>query len=309
LKKTIVIAAAAALTASAVTATASTLITSAQIKNGSIQAIDMKKGTITADRLSPALRVKLNKIGIQSTGAVTGAPGAAGAAGTAGATGATGTAGATGAAGTSAVSTLSITADNKQGFYYGSIDKDDHLGVANASASIQTVQRDGAPVKAIHLDITGDNAFATVRKTLTDKPYLSSLTAAGFDYTVDAASATDYPAQIKFYSTGTAGAAGWTTLVYEPDTNLGFAPRGSWRSLNALSGGKWRSTKEIPGTTNQGGFFYGSLSDIILKNPDIRLNQLQVEQGSSGTNFVGFKGAVDNIRLGFNGETTTYDIG
>jgi hypothetical protein len=62
------------------TATASSLITSGKIKDGTIQARDIKKGTITADRFSQAVQAKFKTVG---------SPGPQGPKGDTGATGAT----------------------------------------------------------------------------------------------------------------------------------------------------------------------------------------------------------------------------
>lgn len=74
--------AAVAVLAGASGATAGALITSKQIKNGSIKSVDIAKGTLTEDRLSRSARDSLQ-----------GATGATGATGPAGATGATGSTG------------------------------------------------------------------------------------------------------------------------------------------------------------------------------------------------------------------------
>ncbi len=73
-------------------AVAGSLITSAQIKDGTIQSKDIKKNSITLNRLSP---------GAQATIKRAGTPGAAGATGATGATGAAGATGAQGPAGPS----------------------------------------------------------------------------------------------------------------------------------------------------------------------------------------------------------------
>lgn len=80
--------------ASAGTATAATLITTAQIKDGTIQGRDLRKGTITANRLSPELQAT-----IASSAGPAGAVGPAGPAGPAGAAGTAGSTGQRGAEG------------------------------------------------------------------------------------------------------------------------------------------------------------------------------------------------------------------
>src|SRR4051812_479560 len=68
-------------------ATAGVLITSGKIKDGTIQSRDIKKGTISSDRLASNVRKQLAKAG---TPGATGATGAKGEKGDTGATGATG---------------------------------------------------------------------------------------------------------------------------------------------------------------------------------------------------------------------------
>ena len=96
-----VIAIVAACTGSA---TAGSFITSAKIKDGTIQGRDIRPGTISSDRLAASVRTQLTKAGTQGPKGDkgdAGAPGAAvlGSAPQAGAKGDTGAAGAPGAAG------------------------------------------------------------------------------------------------------------------------------------------------------------------------------------------------------------------
>jgi hypothetical protein len=62
-RRTILACAAAALIAGSTSATAATLITSADIKNGTIQASDIRKGTIPENRLSDGVREMLHTAG------------------------------------------------------------------------------------------------------------------------------------------------------------------------------------------------------------------------------------------------------
>ena len=57
-------------------ATAGVLITSSSIKDGSIQARDIKKGTISSDRLASSVRTQLAKAGTPGPAGPAGAPGA-----------------------------------------------------------------------------------------------------------------------------------------------------------------------------------------------------------------------------------------
>jgi hypothetical protein len=70
-------------------ATAGALITSAKIKDGTIQSKDIKKGTIALDRLTPATQKAVKLAGVPGPAGATGATGATGAAGADGAPGPT----------------------------------------------------------------------------------------------------------------------------------------------------------------------------------------------------------------------------
>jgi hypothetical protein len=75
LRKSILACVAVALIAGATSATAATLITGKQIKNGTITAEDIKRGSINASRLSSRLRDRLSPVGAQGTPALPGAKG------------------------------------------------------------------------------------------------------------------------------------------------------------------------------------------------------------------------------------------
>jgi collagen triple helix repeat protein len=96
------LAAIVAVLVSATSAVAASLITSAQIKDGTIQNRDIHKGTIGLDRLTPGTQALIRehgKAGAAGAKGDTGAPGATGAAGAPGAPGAPGVKGDQGPAG------------------------------------------------------------------------------------------------------------------------------------------------------------------------------------------------------------------
>jgi Collagen triple helix repeat (20 copies) len=94
--RTVLACVATALVVAAASATAASLITSAQIKNGTIRNVDVHKGTISLNRLTKGVQRLVRRAGAQS-----GAPGAVGAAGASGATGAPGRDGVNGTNGAS----------------------------------------------------------------------------------------------------------------------------------------------------------------------------------------------------------------
>jgi hypothetical protein len=75
-KRTILACVAVALVAGATTATAASLITSADIKNGSIRNKDIKKGTISQKSLTPEIQALLAQV--RADGGIPGPPGAKG---------------------------------------------------------------------------------------------------------------------------------------------------------------------------------------------------------------------------------------
>jgi hypothetical protein len=75
LRKSILACLAVALIVGASSATAATLITGKQIKNGTITAEDIKRGSINGSRLSQGLRDRLSPVGSQGKPAVPGAKG------------------------------------------------------------------------------------------------------------------------------------------------------------------------------------------------------------------------------------------
>lgn len=102
MRKTILACAAVALIVGTTSATAATLITGKQIKNGTITAQDIKRGSLTQSRLAPGLRDRIQGVGAQGGSALpgpAGAPGAPGAPGAAGAKGDKGDKGEQGAPG------------------------------------------------------------------------------------------------------------------------------------------------------------------------------------------------------------------
>jgi len=94
--KTIAVGALCALAATTTSATAASVLTSKQIADGTITNRDIHRGTISENRLAPAVRAKLNKIGQPGRD---GTNGAAGAKGDTGQNGVNGTNGTNGVAG------------------------------------------------------------------------------------------------------------------------------------------------------------------------------------------------------------------
>ena len=98
MRKTVLACVATTLAVGATTATAATLITSSQIKDGTIQNRDVKKGAISLNRLTPGVQQQLARALANRTVAAS-SQGTPGAKGDTGAQGAKGDTGATGAAG------------------------------------------------------------------------------------------------------------------------------------------------------------------------------------------------------------------
>ena len=97
--KIIAVGAICAFAATTTSATAASLLTSKQIADGTITNRDIHRGTISENRLDPALRAKLNQLAQAGKDGVSGAAGAKGDAGAAGNDGVNGAAGAKGDSG------------------------------------------------------------------------------------------------------------------------------------------------------------------------------------------------------------------
>lgn len=105
-----------------------------------------------------------------------------------------------------------------------------------------------------------------------------------------------------------AAPGGFTTLVFEPVYNAGQGAvvDGQWQTWDAYNGGQaiWWSSNPIPGAPNRDTFV--TWDAIVAANPDaVIVGGFGVNQGSGNPALVS---AVDALKLGYDGESVTYDF-
>ena len=339
MRKTILACVAAIMIVSATSATAASLITSSQIKDGTIKGRDIAKNTVTSNKLSPGLR---RQLAIRQS-AASSAPGLAGAAGANGVNGTNGANGKDGAKG--AKGDRGQNGQNGQDGQNGAPGQDGAPGQPgqpgspgapgapgqNADGSYtRTVSSFGTGAQDVQdLDtaeagnsstIVGDNlrlergtagGFARVQIPVTAGTQLSDLESLIYKFNVvnqanDGAAAPT----IKF-------TVGGALACEAPDPCEGRAPfSGGVTTLvyeplytnpgiesgtvdTLGAGNKWWSTRSIKGAPNRSTFV--SLQSISAANPDMTIGQLTIEAGESG--------ASPNLWAGFVGTVDYLNLG
>lgn len=100
----------------------------------------------------------------------------------------------------------------------------------------------------------------------------------------------------------------YQTAAYFPSNPQASIALNTWQTWNALSGGWW-SKKGTGGATP--GVGVKSLAKIIAAKPTARLvssNGFIVRAGVGGGAWANFTGNADNVKIGVNNTTTTYDF-
>jgi Collagen triple helix repeat (20 copies) len=141
---------------------------------------------------------------------------------------------------------------------------------------------------------------------LTGRPLLSTLTYARYQsYVQDRTQAAlDFAFKMEVFATGTGT---YQTLVYEPYQN-GSDVQGQWVEHNVLGGRIWSSRITNPNPCSQSQPC--TFAEYLATYPNARVLTTKVMIGqNSGQGWPGFVGWLDDVRLGFNGQTVRYDLG
>ena len=287
------------------TAGAAALITSAKIKDGTIQGRDIKKGTITSDKLATTVQRDLKKAGTP------GAKGDTGAAGAPGATGATGPTlqgsapqkGDTGPAGKDGANPATLVAaggDAGWSFVGGG----GTLPYPSASFAGGELRLQGG------FDGTTSSGAIGIAHQYDNVP-LSSLKTLSYDFRIlkrpagnDVSAPTIHISVLKA-NTGTQ--SGFTNFVFEPYEQGSFTTDQQY-SVDAMAG-KWWSTHATSGIDQN---HTASWADVIAKNPDATISAISIDNGGSSSNTVAagdFAADADNVIVGFGSDFTRYDFG
>jgi hypothetical protein len=311
-RKTVAIAATAALIASAGTATASKLITgsdikpgtitSRNIKDGSLAGRDVAKNAISLNRLSPGVRKLLAASKVSGvSGAPTpvsgqsGAPGAAGAPGAKGADGAKGGDGQNGAAGSNATidsGNWGIVNRNTIGSSTAQL----RSGPAPAPlgrGSLNLTVADGASKIAYGNEVDFRNARIADLNVLGFSVYQT-----GEDAAIAADNLPNLAIEVDPSGPNSSTAPNFTTLVSL--TPAGAGPPNSWRSVDATTGQFYY--------TGSAGTASGcklaspcSLTQIKSAYPNATVLTVQISKGRDNA----FQGSVDAFK--FNATTVNFE--
>lgn len=286
-------------------ATAGALITSNSIKDGTIQARDIKKGSISSDRLAASVRTQLSKAGTPGPKGETGAPGtpATTVLGSAPQPGAAGKDGKDGAAGKDGANPASLVAANTDGGWNlvggGGTTSYPTAAFAGGELRLQGGFDASTPSGAIGLGRAFDNVA------------LSSLKTLSYDFRIikrPAGNTVSAPTiHITLLKANTGTASGFTNLVFEPYMQGDFAANQRY-SLDAMAG-KWWATRAAGGINQANP---ATWADVIAKNPDATISAISIDNGGSSSNTIAadqFAAGVDNVLVGFGSSFTRYDFG
>ena len=306
--KMVLLGAAALVALSGAVAGASALITSANIKNGTIRGRDIHKNTISASRLTPGVRKQLSRVGKQgpagkngvngsnSSNSSNGAPGASGAPGRDGAPGQNGKDGANGLN-----PATPVLKDGDAGFKLSGTPAATFQGGAlHLHGGFDSSTPQGAPGLA--------HAY--------DNVPLSSLTTLGYAFSKNLSGGSDQPT-IHVSVTGATGTDskfpnGFTNLVYNPVYN-GMGTTRDATVDTIAAGNRWYSTgADATGAATGGQSAPITIQQFQQRNPDAVVVQIAIDNGgsSSGTTSADATDfSVDDLTIGFGSGFTRYDLG
>jgi hypothetical protein len=290
-------------------ATAGSLITSGKIKDGTIRARDIKKGSLTSDRFAASVRSQLRRTGTP------GAQGAKGDKGDAGATGASGPSvlgsppqkgdkGDTGPAGKDGANPATLVAAAGDAAWAPVGGGTTTAPFPKASFSGGELRLQGGfdastPSGAIGLGHQYDNVA------------LSSLKALSYDFRVikrPAGNIVSAPTiHITLLKAATGTPSGFTNLVFEPYMQGDFGLNQRY-SVDAMAG-KWWATRKA-GTIEHA--HPGTWADVIAQNPDATISGIAIDNGGTSSGTIPadqFAAGVDTMLVGFGTEFTRFDFG
>jgi hypothetical protein len=298
-------------------ATAGALITSGSIKDNTIQARDIKKGTITQDRLAASVRKQLTKAGTAGpagpagpAGATTTVLGSAPQAGKDGVDGKDGAAGKDGVNGTNG--TNGVNGANAATVVAANTDGGWHLvGGAGNSTYPQASFSSGELRLQGGFDATSPVGAIGIMRAF-DSPQLSSLKSLSYDFRVlkrPAGNSVSAPTiHVTVYKANTvAGGTGFSNFVFEPYLSSDFGVNQRY-SIDALAG-KWWSTRQLKDKQPQQALTW---AELLAHSPDATVSAISFDNGgtSSGTiPAADFQAGVDNAVIGFGDSFTRYDFG
>lgn len=277
------------------TAAAGSLITSGNIKDGTIRGRDIHKGTITTDRLSAGVRRALRKAGT---------PGPAGPKGDTGATGPSvqGSAPQPGPAGKDAANPATLVGSNGDAGWQ-------FAGGGTAATGPLASFADGELRLQGGFDRNTVAGGIGLMHTYQDLP-LSSLKTLSYDFRILERPANSVSAptiHISVLKANTGTQSGFTNFVFEPYRQGDFGLDQRY-SLDALAG-QWWSTKPTAGIDQNDPASWGAL---VAANPNATISAISIDNGGSSQGTIPgdqFLAGADNVIVGFGSGFTRYDFG
>ncbi len=148
----------------------------------------------------------------------------------------------------------------------------------------------------------------------TDHPLLKELTSADYESLIASSpsAALDVSFQIEVTgSTSTHFSSGYTTVVFEPYQNAESEVPNVWHRHFVRGGKVWSSqASSSANPTHCTQAAPCPMSQFIEENPNAVIQTVKLRIGqNSGVGWSGFIGYVDDVRLGFDGDFTRYDLG
>jgi len=296
------------------TAGAAGLLTSSQIKDGTIRNHDIHKRTISLNRLTPGVQRLVAQHNAQNLQAPAAAPGPKGDTGATGPKGDKGDRGVAGAPGLDSDQPRVVDANNLRGFTLAP-NGDNGDTTANGTLTFDTppappslgnealkfTSSTGKPVVAYAPLPTGHN------------PLIAELTHAGYESLIESQpqSALDISLQMEVTkSTSTHFSSGYTTVVFEPYQNDSPETLNEWHGHSFDRGKVWST--QAASSANPNDCTQADpcpFSTFALENPNAIVQTVKLRIGqNSGDGWPGFVGYVDDFSLGF-GPVVRYDLG
>lgn len=176
------------------------------------------------------------------------------------------------------------------------------------SGSMDMVTTDGKNVEAVLPPFPGNDA-----------PLLADLTTATYSTYIDNQGSSpgageDVAFKIEVVGAATGTTSGYTTLVYEPTNNAAqgtvtagtwqrwYPSRGKWWSSHALTTGHCQNTAD-PSTG------WCSFQTLAADNPNAKVFSVHLDIGQNSGSNPGFDASVDDVRIGWDGFPSRYDLG
>lgn len=319
MSRAIVACVATAILAGVGTAGAAGLLTSSQIKDGTIRNHDIHKQTISLNRLTPGVQRLIAQHSAQNLQAPAGTAGskidigAKGDTGPKGDPGPKGDRGATGAPGLDSDIPRVVDSSNLRGFVlapngHGTLTFDTPpVAPPLGSQALKFTSSDGRPVEAYAFADAGATSPSAASPA---DPSIAELTHASYASLIETAAPTDVndvSLKMEVYGADVGTASGYTTVTYEPYQNASPKDTGVWHRHSFDRGLVWSSHTPTSGHCTQASPC--PFSTFALENPNAIVISVKLAIGqNSGDGWPGFVGYVDDFSLGF-GPVVRYDLG